>query len=139
MNKLSKIDNNHFTAKLLDAFTNEEAVEDESKLTTVYLVMEYIKCDLSQVLDDKHLALTAAQLKTLIYNLLLAMKFLHSTGIVHRDIKPCNILITEDCTVKLCDFGFARSIKGEESEQKEEKSLTPLCFTRWYRPPEILL
>ena len=71
--------------------------------------------------------------------MLLAMKFLHSTGITHRDIKPSNILITHKCTVKLCDFGFARSIKTKDQEKLKAKPLSALCYTRWYRPPELLL
>lgn len=34
---------------------------------------------------------------------------------LHRDLKPANVLINEDCTVKLCDFGLARSLAGVES------------------------
>jgi len=53
--------------------------------------------------------LSEKQAKTVIYNLLLAVKYLHSTGVMHRDLKPQNILITKSCTVKLCDFGLARN------------------------------
>lgn len=49
------------------------------------------------------------------YNLLCAVKYLHESNVLHRDIKPANILVNEDCTVKLCDFGLARSITGVES------------------------
>jgi mitogen-activated protein kinase 1/3 len=41
--------------------------------------------------------------------------YLHSAHVLHRDIKPANILINEDCTVKICDFGLARSIDGIET------------------------
>jgi len=57
---------------------------------------------------------------------------------MHRDLKPSNILITERCTIKLCDFGFARNYKSsEESTTLKMRPLSPVCFTRWYRPPEI--
>jgi mitogen-activated protein kinase 1/3 len=35
--------------------------------------------------------------------------------VLHRDLKPANILVNEDCSVKICDFGLARSIAGVES------------------------
>lgn len=63
------------------------------------------------------------------YNLLCAIKYLHDSKVIHRDIKPANILVNEDCSVKLCDYGLARSITGVESAEmimkrndREEKS-----------------
>ena len=44
-----------------------------------------------------------------------AVKYLHSSNVLHRDLKPANILVNEDCSVKICDFGLARSIAGIES------------------------
>ena len=43
------------------------------------------------------------------------MRYLHSANVLHRDLKPANILVNEDCSVKICDFGLARSIAGVES------------------------
>jgi serine/threonine protein kinase len=43
------------------------------------------------------------------------MKYLHSANVLHRDLKPANVLVNEDCSVKICDFGLARSIAGVES------------------------
>jgi mitogen-activated protein kinase 1/3 len=43
------------------------------------------------------------------------VKYLHSANVLHRDLKPANILVNEDCSVKICDFGLARSIEGVES------------------------
>jgi len=78
------------------------------------------------------------QALVLTYNLLSAVKFLHEANILHRDIKPDNILVTEDFQVKLCDFGFSRSINKESAKQKT-RSLSPTVFTRYYRPPEVIL
>jgi serine/threonine protein kinase len=47
--------------------------------------------------------------------LICAVKYLHSSNVLHRDLKPANILVNEDCSVKICDFGLARSIAGVES------------------------
>lgn len=51
----------------------------------------------------------------MVYNLFCAVKYLHSANTLHRDLKPANILVNEDCSVKICDFGLARSIAGVES------------------------
>lgn len=58
---------------------------------------------------------------------------------MHRDIKPDNILVTEDLEVKICDFGLSRSIKCEKKEKKVRRKSSDQCFTRYYRPPEVIL
>jgi len=52
-----------------------------------------------------------------VYNLISAIKYLHDSNVIHRDLKPANILVNEDCTIKLCDYGLARSITGVESAE----------------------
>jgi mitogen-activated protein kinase 1/3 len=47
------------------------------------------------------------------YNLLTAVKYLHDSQVLHRDLKPANILVNEDCSIKICDFGLARSLCTE--------------------------
>jgi len=49
-------------------------------------------------------------LVTILYNILCAFKFLHSAGVVHRDVKPANLLMDSNCQVKICDFGLARTL-----------------------------
>ena len=87
---------------------------DPVNFSTIYTVMEYAESDLKKVIKSSiHLQLPHIQ--TIIYNLLCAVKYLHESNVLHRDMKPANILVNEDCTVKLCDFGLARSITGVES------------------------
>jgi serine/threonine protein kinase len=62
-----------------------------------------------------------------------AMAFLHSRQIIHRDLKSKNLLVTDNWRVKLCDFGFARSIK----DKKQTKHMT-LCGTEEYMAPEVI-
>ena len=54
---------------------------------------------------------------SIVYNLLCAVKYLHESKVIHRDLKPANILVNEDCSVKLCDYGLARSITGVETAE----------------------
>lgn len=83
--------------------------EGPKKFSTIYLVMDLSESDLSMVFRQK-IYLSENQIIKIIYDLLCCLKFFHSAGLIHRDIKPANILINSDCSVKLADFGLARSI-----------------------------
>lgn len=74
--------------------------------------------------------------KYIIYQLVKALKFMHSADLLHRDVKPSNLLLNSDCHVKLCDFGLCRNIAETAGPQPH---LTDYVATRWYRAPEILL
>ena len=81
---------------------------------TLYVVLELAESDLKKVIKSAiHLQLKHIQL--VVYNLLCAVRYLHSANVLHRDLKPANVLVNEDCSVKICDFGLARSIAGVES------------------------
>ena len=81
---------------------------------TLYVVMEYAESDLKKIIKS-NINLEMQHTQHIIYNLLCAIKYLHESNVLHRDLKPANVLINEDCTVKLCDYGLARSISGIES------------------------
>ena len=55
------------------------------------------------MIDEDHVLILA-------YNLLCSIKYLHSTNIMHWDLKPDNILVTAECKIKICDFGYARIV-----------------------------
>jgi mitogen-activated protein kinase 15 len=74
--------------------------------------------------------------KFIIYQILKALKFIHSADIIHRDLKPSNIFINSNSHVKLGDFGLARTL---EHNSKMKGIVTDYVATRWYRAPEMLL
>ena len=89
---------------------------DPENFDTLYVVMEYAESDLKKIIKS-NIHLEMEHVQTIIYNLLCAIKFLHESNVLHRDLKPANVLINEDCTIKLCDFGLARSLAGVESAE----------------------
>lgn len=101
----------------------------------IYLVFSYMETDLhavvrANILEDIHK-------QYIVYQLLKALKFMHSAELLHRDIKPSNLLLNSDCHVRVCDFGLCRSVK--ECSNTPNPVLTDYVATRWYRAPEILL
>jgi mitogen-activated protein kinase 1/3 len=73
--------------------------------------MEYAESDLKKIIKS-NINLEILHIQTIIYNLLCGIKYLHDSNVLHRDLKPANVLLNEDCTIKVCDYGLARSISG---------------------------
>ncbi|CAD8144384.1 unnamed protein product [Paramecium pentaurelia] len=97
--------------------------QDPKSFDTIYVVMEYAQSDLKKLFKSP-IHLQFLHIQTIVYNICVGLKYLHSAKVLHRDLKPANVLLNEDCTVKICDFGLARSVQGiDATDQALEEEL----------------
>ncbi|XP_054996467.1 cyclin-dependent kinase-like 2 [Sorex araneus] len=122
--------------KLLKQLRHENLVnllEVCKKKKRWYLVFEFVD---HTMLDDLELfpnGLDYQLVQKYLFQIINGIGFCHSHNIIHRDIKPENILISQSGVVKLCDFGFARTLAAPG------EVYTDYVATRWYRAPELLV
>jgi len=103
----------------------------------LYLVFEHMETDLhavirGNILEDVHK-------QYVMYQAFKALMYMHSAELVHRDMKPSNLLLNQECVMKVADFGLARSLLKTFDDLEANPILTDYVATRWYRAPEILL
>jgi len=109
--------------ELLDVFVAND---------TMNVVFEILPNNLDNVIKDKAVVLTQADIKAYMLMLLRGLEYCHAHYVLHRDLKPENLLIGPDGQVKIGDFGLAR-IYGSPN-----RNMTSMVCTIWYRPPELL-
>ena len=121
----------------------------------LYLVFDYMETDLhatirANILEEIHK-------QYILYQAFKALMYMHSAQLVHRDMKPANLLLNSECLMKVADFGLARSLlstkddlppatQGPNTKQPDNPFyiddnpiMTDYVATRWYRAPEILV
>jgi len=139
------------------------APDDMLSFSELYIVLELADSDLKKLIRTD-VVLTLLHVKKLLFNILVGVRYIHSAGVLHRDMKPANCLVNENCDIKICDFGLARAIGGETDHADHEVSafaatpwdeqtevvvvpstlrkkrlMTQHVVTRWYRAPELIL
>ena len=99
-----------------------------------FMVFEYLAHDLTGLINHPTFALTEAHKKDLAKQMFDGLNYLHHRGVLHRDIKAANILISNKGLLKYADFGLARFFS-----KSRQLDYTNRVITIWYRPPELLL
>lgn len=110
--------------------------DGNNQFNGLYLYEELMECDMHQIIKSGQ-PLSDAHYQSFIYQILCGLKYIHSADVLHRDLKPGNLLVNADCQLKICDFGLARGYS--ENPVKNNQFLTEYVATRWYRAPEIML
>ena len=101
--------------------------------SSMYLVFEYLDLDLKQHMEDHRLGATPQLIKRYLHQIISGIAYCHTHRILHRDLKPQNLLLDSAGTLKLADFGLARAFSSPRHAYTHE------VITLWYRAPEILL
>ncbi|XP_076303949.1 cyclin-dependent kinase 14-like [Tachypleus tridentatus] len=100
---------------------------------TLTFVFEYVHTDLSQYLERHPGGLNANNVRLFLFQLLRGLVYCHERRVLHRDLKPQNLLISDQGELKLADFGLARAKSVPSRTYSHE------VVTLWYRPPDVLL
>lgn len=108
--------------------------QESDQFNDIFIVTEMMDTDLDQVIRSPQ-QLSELHIQTFLYQILRGLQYVHNAHVIHRDLKPGNILVNQNCTVKICDFGLARL----EPETGYGGFMTEYVVTRWYRAPEIML
>ncbi|XP_058125821.1 stress-activated protein kinase JNK-like [Anopheles ziemanni] len=124
--KLMRLVDHPNIIKLLYAYTPQTTLES---FRDVYIFTELMDSSLRNVVG---ISIGHDRISFLVYQMLCGIKYLHAAGIIHRDLKPSNIVVCKDCTLKILDFGLARSVQTSFT-------MTQYVVTRHYRAPEIIL
>uniref|UniRef100_A0A3Q3J9G2 cyclin-dependent kinase n=2 Tax=Monopterus albus TaxID=43700 RepID=A0A3Q3J9G2_MONAL len=110
--------------------TLHDIIHTDKSLT---LVFEYLDKDLKQYMDDCGNILSMQNVKIFLFQILRGLAYCHRRKVLHRDLKPQNLLINDRGELKLADFGLARA------KSVPTKTYSNEVVTLWYRPPDVLL
>lgn len=108
----------------------KDCLQEDGRL---YLVFEFLDKDLKKYMDSCADGVHPAVIQSYMHQLCKGLEFCHSRGVMHRDLKPQNLLVSGDGRLKIADFGLARAFCPPI------RPLTHEVITLWYRAPEILL
>ena len=138
---------------------NVQKPDNKLAFNDVYIITELMETDLHRVIYSRQ-ELSDEHIQYFIYQILRGILFMHSAGIIHRELRPANILANKNCDLKICDLGLDHGLLKDDdnSVQKlidnpnlnieisnemiyddSKKDLTEKVIARWYMAPECIL
>ncbi|XP_044585289.1 cyclin-dependent kinase 9-like isoform X2 [Cotesia glomerata] len=134
--KILKTLNHQNIIKLLDySDSAEQSIVLSRHPSSVLSIIEFCPCSLSQLIVHPEFQFEVTEIKTIVWQLILGLNYIHEKKIFHTDLRPSNILMNSKGVVKLSDFGLATYLNSTPMKQ----DWTFLSPAMWYAPPEELL
>lgn len=122
-----------------DLFLAKSSTSSVTDFDELFISQSLMDADLCHLIQSRH-PLGEECIKRLLFQLLRGLSALHAANVIHRDLKPGNILWRHTGDLAICDFGLARGIsEADDPNSPGASCMTNYVATRWYRPPEILL
>ena len=103
---------NKFIVELLDI----EYDKNNKNFNSIYLIFECLPSDLKKLIKSS-IFLTMNDVRMYVYHILCGLKYIHSCAVLHRDLKPGNILLDHNYQIKICDFGLARCVNRDNDDE----------------------
>lgn len=118
----------------LSTLKHENVIEliDVDVDDSVSLVFEYFEYNLEQIIREEKIVFSTANIKTWMWMILSGISHCHNNWVLHRDLKPNNLLFSSNGILKIADFGLSREFGFPNG------TMTPRVASRWYRAPELL-
>lgn len=110
--------------------------KDKNNFESLNLVTEYCTQNLMNVIHQNADVMTTKHIKYITYEMMKGVHYMHSRGVIHRDLKPLNLLVTEKWDIKISDFGQSNVITDEINKDHQ---MTKYITTKYYRAPELYM
>ena len=124
-------DNAHYVVHCYDYFL---ALDD---LWIVLELCERGNLEIDYIIKNDYYVIPQKEVLKALFQLIMGLSYSHSQGILHRDLKSQNVLLTQTGTLKICDFGLAEDTRPQAHKCSKTKQTYKFNGTKMYMPPEV--